>query len=507
MVNEVEDINGDATGGESVEPTNPAPTPPQGQPVGTGAAGFPGAPTVPQPAITPDAIRGPEPTTPPAGLGLGGSAPHQGPTDQGYWQSGWAATSQGWAPPRTATPTGGSSAGRTIGLLVLALLLLGAGIGIGHGLWNASSTAASSSPPVSPTPRLTVPNSPTSPKSPSPASGAPSDITAIASKVDPGLVDINTTLSYQGEQAAGTGMVLTSGGEVLTNNHVIDGATSISVTDVGSGQTYTATVLGYDATSDLAVLQLHNASGLKTVSIGDSATVSIGESVVGIGNAGGTGGTPSTAGGSITALNQSITASADGGNSEQLSGLIESNAGIEPGDSGGPLVNDNGQVLAIDTAASAGFEFQGNGGAYSIPIYGAITIAKQIDAGHGSATIHIGLTGFLGIQVEPVSGGLGGGGFGGGSFGGGSFGEGGSGGTATSGVGVAGVVTGDPADEAGISIGDIITSFAGTTVNSPSALTAALVSHHPGDKVQISWTDQTGQSHTATVTLASGPPA
>jgi S1-C subfamily serine protease len=501
MVNEVEDIDGGASG-EGEEPTDPAPaTPPQGQPLGTGAVGFPGAPTTPQPAITPDAVRGPEPVTPPAGLGAGGFAPPPG--NQGYWQAGWAATSQGWAPPRAAAPAGPRSVGRTIGLLVLAFVLLGAGVGIGHGLWNAASTAASSSPPIgSPTPHLTVPSSPISPSSPNPGSGAPSDITAIASKVDPGLVDINTTLSFQGEQAAGTGMVLTSSGEVLTNNHVIDGATSISVTDVGNGQTYTATVLGYDATSDLAVLQLHNGSGLKTVSIGNSASVSVGQSVVGIGNAGGTGGTPSTAGGSVTALNQSITASDDGGDAEQLSGLIESNAGIEPGDSGGPLVNDNGQVLAIDTAASAGFEFSGNGGAYSIPIDGAIAIAKQIEAGHGSATIHIGLTAFLGIQVEPA-----GGGFGSGSpFGGGGFGEGGSA-SGSTGVGVAGVVTGDPADEAGISIGDTITSFAGTTVNSPSALTAALVTHHPGDKVQISWTDQTGQSHTATVTLTSGPPA
>jgi S1-C subfamily serine protease len=503
MVNEVEDIEGGGAGGESEEPTDPAPpTPPLGQPLGT--AGFPGTPTAPQPAITPDAIRGPETATPPAGLGAGAYPP---PGNQGYWQAGWAATSQGWAPPRAAAPAEPKSAGRNIALLVLALVLLGAGVGIGHGLWNATSAASSSPSAASPPPRVQVPSSPISPTSPSPASGAPSDITAIASKVDPGLVDINTTLSYQSEQAAGTGMVLTSSGEILTNNHVIDGATGISVTDVGNDQTYTATVLGYDATSDLAVLQLHNASGLKTVSIGNSAAVSVGESVVGIGNAGGTGGTPSTAGGSVTALNQSITASDDGGDTEQLSGLIESNAGIEPGDSGGPLVNDNGQVLAIDTAASAGFVFSGNGGAYSIPINGAITIAKQIVAGHGSNSIHIGLTAFLGIQVEPA-GDFGGGGFSSGSpFAGGGFGEGGSSNGSATGVAVAGVVTGDPADEAGISIGDVITSFAGTTVNSPSALTGALVTHHPGDKVQISWTDETGQSHTATVTLASGPPA
>ena len=147
-------------------------------------------------------------------------------------------------------------------------------------------------------------------------------MSAIAQGVNPGLVDINTTLSYQGEQAAGTGMVLTSNGEVLTNNHVIDGATSISVTDVGNGKTYTASVVGYDRSHDIAVIQLNNASGLQTVTLGDSSNVSVGQAVVAIGNAGGTGGTPSAVGGSITALNQSITASDSGdGTSETLSGL------------------------------------------------------------------------------------------------------------------------------------------------------------------------------------------
>ena len=168
------------------------------------------------------------------------------------------------------------------------------------------------------------------------------------------------------------GMVLTSKGEVLTNNHVIEGATSISVTDVGNGVTYGAKVVGYDRTSDVAVLQLEKASGLKTVSLGNSSGVRTGQPVVGIGNAGGTGGTPSYAGGRVTALNQSITASDQGdGTSEQLTGLIETNADIQPGDSGGPLVNSGGKVVGMDTAASAGFSFQQGGSltqGYSIPI-------------------------------------------------------------------------------------------------------------------------------------------
>ena len=212
-------------------------------------------------------------------------------------------------------------------------------------------------------------------------------MSSIASKVDPGLVDINTTLGYQQEEAAGTGIVLSSSGVILTNNHVIDGATTISVTDIGNGKTYSASVVGYSRTKDIAVLQLHGASGLQTATIGDSSKVSVGEGVVGIGNAGGTGGTPSAAGGTVTALNQSITASDDGdGSSEQLTGLIETNADIQAGDSGGSLVNTSGEVVGIDTAASAGFSFQSSGQSsgnqgYAIPINEAITIAKQIELG------------------------------------------------------------------------------------------------------------------------------
>ena len=240
-------------------------------------------------------------------------------------------------------------------------------------------------------------------------SSGPSDVNAIASKVDPGLVDINTTLGYQQEQAAGTGIVLSSNGVILTNNHVIDGATSISVTDVGNNKTYTASVVGYDRTKDIAVLQLHNASGLQTATLGNSSNASVGQDVVGVGNAGGTGGTPSAVGGTVTALNQSITASDDGdGTSEQLSGLIETNADIQPGDSGGSLVNTSGEVIGMDTAASAGTSFQFNGDSsgtqgFAIPIDTALSIARAIEAGSGSSTVHIGETAFLGVEINAAS--------------------------------------------------------------------------------------------------------
>lgn len=322
----------------------------------------------------------------------------------------------------------------------------------------------------------------------SPSGSSSVSASQIAAKVDPGLVDINTQLGYESASAAGTGMVLTSTGEVLTNNHVVEGATSISVTDIGNGRTYAANVVGTDANQDIAVLQLVGASGLPTVNLGDSSALAVGQAVVAIGNAGGVGGAPSVSSGAITALDQSITASDEAsGSAEQLSGLIETSATLEPGDSGGPLVDSSAKVVGIDTAASSSFQFQGNTDQnYAIPINEALSIARQIEAGDASSTIHIGQAAFLGVQVESVNG---------------LFGN------ASSGAAVAGVVTGSPAAAAGITVGDVIDSLDGQTVDSPTTLSNLMEPHHPGDTVQVGWIDTSGQQHSATVQLASGPPA
>ena len=321
----------------------------------------------------------------------------------------------------------------------------------------------------------------------------------IAAQTDPGLVDIVTQIGVQGQggQAAGTGQVLTSSGLVLTNNHVIDGATSIRATDIGNGQTYTAKVVGYDQHKDIAVIQLQGASGLQTVNMGNSASATAGQKVVALGNALGKGGTPSVAVGHITGLNAAITASdAGAGTSEHLTGLIHHNAPIQPGDSGGPLVNTAGQVVGINTAASGstGFQFQtgqnsGQTQAFAIPIDEALAIAGQIEAGQASSTVHIGATGLLGVEVMSASDAAA------------------NGIQAGSGAVIAGTVSGMPAAQAGLTQGDVITSAGGQRVNSPEALQAALEQHHPGDRVTIGWTDQSGQAHTATVTLANGPAA
>jgi S1-C subfamily serine protease len=324
----------------------------------------------------------------------------------------------------------------------------------------------------------------------------------IASRVDPALVDVVSTDGDQGATSYGTGIVLSSTGEVLTNNHVIEGATSIKAIDIGNGQTYTATVVGYDASQDVAVIQLQHASGLTTASLGDSSTVQTGDSVTALGNAEGKNGTPSVATGTVTALNQSITASDElSGVSEQLTGLIETNAPIEPGDSGGSLVNAYGQVIGMDTAASSNYQFQGQSGqsgqaeqAYSIPINQALSIAKQIEAGTATSDIHIGATAFLGLEIGSSSSS---------SNGFGGFGGQGS----TSGVTLAGTLSGSPAANAGITEGDTITAVAGQSVSSAEDITHILVQYHPGQSISVSWTDQYGQSHTSDLTLTTGPAA
>ncbi len=321
--------------------------------------------------------------------------------------------------------------------------------------------------------------------------GGSTSVAAIAAKVNPALVDINVTLGYQSGRAAATGVVLTSNGLVLTNNHVISGATAISATDVGNGRTYTATVVGYDRSRDIAVIQLQGASALTTATLGDSSKVAIGQRVVALGNAGGAGGTPTAAGGTLVALNQEITASDEGaGTSERLTGLLQTNAAIQPGDSGGPLVNTAGQVIGIDTAASSSYSFQSTETqGFAVPTSTATSIAAQITAHRSSSTVHIGPTAFLGVELDPT------------------YDQGGFGGQGVSGATISGTLAGSPAAQAGLSAGDVIVSVDGTSVGSGTDLSSVLGRYKPGDEVTIGWIDQSGSRHSSSVQLATGPPA
>lgn len=305
-------------------------------------------------------------------------------------------------------------------------------------------------------------------------------LTAASEEV--GLVDVVSTLGFQNEIAEGTGMLLTSTGAVLTNNHVIRDATSISVIVINTGTTYRASVIGTDPSADVAVLQLTGSPHTQVAPFGDSATVTVGAAVTAVGNAGGKGGTPTAAPGEVTALHQSITATDENGaNAEHLTDLIASNAQIQPGDSGGPLFDAHGRVVGMDTAG--GRAANGEIVAFSIPIDSALSIAGQIQRGQASSTVHIGTPAFLGVQTSDSP--------------------------AGNGAVVQRVLAGTPAAAAGLRAGDAISDVGGRAVTSAASLDAALAAHKPGDVVQLTWTRPGvlgAQTLNATVTLAAGPP-
>jgi S1-C subfamily serine protease len=342
---------------------------------------------------------------------------------------------------------------------------------------------------------------------------------AIVTKVKPGLVIINTALQYNSEAAAGTGMVLNSSGLVLTNNHVIEESTKITATVVSTGQTYPATVIGYDKTKDVALIQLQHASGLTTVPIGNSSSVKVGNAVVALGNAEGQGAITAKPG-HVTALNQTITASDEGSStaSETLTGMIQTNADIVPGDSGGPLAGSAG-VIGMDTAGNDAGDQQAPTG-FAIPINMALSVARQIAGGHASSTVTIGYPPFAGIfigsgsssspqaqaqQQEQQNGG-------------------GGGSTAqcytsnsdlsvpsviapvSSGTLIIGTICGGPAAAAGMTGGAVITAVNGQAVGSPDDLASILSRFHPGDVISVTWVSPSGQRTTSSLHLAAGPP-
>jgi S1-C subfamily serine protease len=303
-----------------------------------------------------------------------------------------------------------------------------------------------------------------------------------------GVVVIETNLGYQGGRAAGTGLVLTSSGEVLTNNHVIRGATTIKIVLPGTGRSYTAKVVGYDVTDDVAVLQSASASNLKTVALGSSSRLTIGQLVKAVGNAGGTGSLVKTTG-QITALSRTITVNDDSGGTATLRNLIETSANLQPGDSGGPLFNTAGKVIGMDSAASSSSVYQdiSTTDSYAIPINRALAIARLIVSGKSSATVHVGATGFLGISAV-------------------SAGDAPQYQYAQRGAIVAAVVSGSPADSAGLTMGDLITAISGTKVTTPAAVSRVIRSKKPGTTITVSYVDTSGTAKTARVKLVSGPP-
>jgi S1-C subfamily serine protease len=292
-----------------------------------------------------------------------------------------------------------------------------------------------------------------------------------------GVVIVNTNLALQNASAAGTGIVLTTTGEVLTNNHVIAGATTVKVTVPATRRTYVATVVGYDITDDVALLQLQGATGLATATAESSAKLRIGQLTRAVGNANG-GGNLVVTSGKVIGLNQTISVRGDDGTISQLGHLVETSAHLVPGDSGGPLLDAAGRVIGMDAAGSPSFSFNGNAPGYAISINHALTIVKLIAGGNASALVHIGPTAFVGLQLADTP----------------------------DGIAVQDVVPGSPAEAAGLARGDLITSADGTSLSSTTDLRTVIFAHHPGDSVAIGYTDALGNEATVTIALASGPP-
>ncbi|HTJ77054.1 MAG TPA: trypsin-like peptidase domain-containing protein [Acidimicrobiales bacterium] len=297
------------------------------------------------------------------------------------------------------------------------------------------------------------------------------DVQSILAKVQPGVVYVHTQASVGGRffpsTGAGTGVILTADGEVLTNAHVVAGATSIKV-NVGTETTARdATLIAADSANDIALLRINGASGLPTVTLGSSSDLKVGDDVVAIGNALDLKGGFTVTRGIVSALNRSID-SEDGG---QLTGLIQTDAAINPGNSGGPLVNAAGQVVGINTAVSG----QAQNIGFAIAIDGIKAKLDKLRAGQSTATQ---ARAYLGVSSQAVDG--------------------------TPGATVTDVGAGTPASGAGIQPGDVITAIDATAVNNPDDLAAAIQAHRPGDRVNV--TIQRGTTkRTASITLGTRP--
>lgn len=452
----------------------------------------------------------------PAGRGpaaSGSDASSSGDWSSDPWRSGeWLYTpppgGEWVSPPAPGTEGSAPRPWRrtAVALAVLVLVLASGGLGaaIGVAVHDHGSLGAFQPSDLPTIPSLGGQGGGSTPTTVAPTAGI--DVNAVAAKVDPAVVDINTTLAGGG-RAAGTGIVLTSGGVVLTNNHVIADARTIQAQIGGTGRTYTGHVVGYDVVDDVAVVQLQGASGLKTATLGNSSSLSIGTPVVAIGNALGQGGTPQATAGTVTALNQTITVQGDITPGETLKGLIQFNAPIQSGDSGGPLVDAHARVVGMDTAAAFGgggfrSRLAPSDAGFAIPINTALPIAQRISSGNAGGNIHIGPRPLIGVEVSDVGGPQSGG-----------FGDSGGFGSQTpsapvsSGALVQGVSPGTPAASIGLSAGDVIVSLGGQTVSNASDLSAAILRHSVGDTVSVGWVDQSGNHHTADVTLVAGPPA
>ena len=297
--------------------------------------------------------------------------------------------------------------------------------------------------------------------------GATLDVAAVAAKVGPSVVAIRA--EFFGGAGAGTGVVLTADGEILTNAHVVNGAGTVKVTLAGESQARTATVVGTDPVADLALLRVPDASGLPAADIGSSAGVAVGDDVVAIGNALALRGGPTVTRGIVSALDRTLDTE-----NGAMTGLIQTDASISSGNSGGPLVNAAGQVIGINTAVAAsraGTAAENIG--FAIAVDQAMPVVERL---RGNTTTT--QSGYLGVRIaDPQDG--------------------------SRGATIVAVEDGSPAAAEGLRVGDLITHIGGKAVDGAASLGGAVRSHQPGEKVDVRIV-RDGAQHTVAVTLAEG---
>jgi len=359
------------------------------------------------------------------------------------------------------------------GVAVLALVAgsLGAAIGVSlaskHGSDSpavtpatAPSGGATTTPIPSPSGSSSTPTT-GSGASAAPLAGAALDVKGILAKVEPSVVDI--VAQSRRETGEGTGIIISPDGYILTNAHVVNGASTVTVSTSSSGKALPATVIGADAAHDVALIHLDRGGGsLPAADLGRSADVTVGDDVVAIGNALGLRGDPTVTRGIVSALGRTV---------ENLTGMIQTDAAINPGNSGGPLVNSAGQVIGINTAVAAdGAQNIG----FAIPIDAAKALADRLKSGQGAAP-----TAFLGVSTTDTQDG-------------------------SAGAQVVQLVAGGPAQKAGLAVGDLIVSFDGKPVETADSLSGLVQARQPGDTVQVV-VDRNGSSRTFSLSLGTKP--
>ena len=346
------------------------------------------------------------------------------------------------------------------GAALAATLLVGAGAGAGLalGLENHS------------TPAVTAPQSAAATASPQPAASQNSQLTVgqIYNAAKQGVVDITISSQQQGpfgqagaQQAEGSGFVIDKQGDIVTNDHVVSGASAITV-KFSDGRRVGARVIGEDPTSDLAVIRVSvPGSDLQPLTLGDSSKVQVGDSVVAIGSPYGLSG--SVTSGIVSALGRDITAP----NNYTISGAIQTDAPINHGNSGGPLIDARGRVIGVNSQidSSSG---DSSGVGFAIPSSTVQRITQGLVSGQKVAHP------YLGVSLADRSGG------------------------AT----IASVTSGSPAQRAGLAAGDVITAVDGKSVSSSSDLTSAVAASSPGEKIVLT-INRGGATKQLTVTVGS----